>query len=547
MSVSRIKRGRLKRAKRAFATRRVAASHMRTLVTGPIQPVAGDLVLARVDELGNHSRLELICGRKAIMFRGDEIILCYGNRYAPDQFEAVIGPDLGPCDLVAGGGIAACELSRHARMLAPTKITPLGLIGDKFGRRLNVWDYKVSSDDLPPSLPIVLSLGTSMNAGKTLTATSLVRGFKKAGLKVAALKITGTGSGGDTWIVRDAGADIVLDFTDAGFATTYLAPVELIEKGAFRLLNHAAENGCDVAVIEIADGLQQKETSELILAESFRSMALGAIFASYDAMGAKYGVDTLRAAGHKVLAISGRIGRSPLGVREAEEATGLHVYSPWELQDGALSPVLKARASEKLANGQANNPYLRRIADSPNPMTALDQGRAYSSQLRIDFLGKLAHELILAELGETPGPGRPASDSRATWPSPFGSVSVTLPELLSQSSNPAFMSIQAPAELIEAAVLAKTRGALKSSLGSLVQALGCPPLSATQMYNLVSGAWSMFEAVDHDERLWAANRLQPNVLAGPALSPHDDLDGMIMNFSGIFNEDPDQHAPLGRA
>ncbi|TIM04375.1 MAG: molybdopterin-guanine dinucleotide biosynthesis protein B, partial [Mesorhizobium sp.] len=93
-----------------------------------------------------------------------------------------------------------------------------------------------------------------MNAGKTLTATSLVRGFKRAGLKVAALKITGTGSGGDTWIVRDAGADIVLDFTDAGFATTYLAPVEMIEKGAFRLLNHAAENGCDVAVIEIADG-----------------------------------------------------------------------------------------------------------------------------------------------------------------------------------------------------------------------------------------------------------------------------------------------------
>ncbi|WP_376705397.1 hypothetical protein RQ479_13110 [Mesorhizobium sp. ISC25] len=535
MSVSRIKRGRLKRAKRAFATRRVAASHMRTLVTGPIQPVAGDLVLARVDELGNHSRLELLCGRKAIMFPGDEIILCYGNRYAPDQFEAVIGPDLGPCDLVAGGGIAACELSRHARMLAPTKITPLGLIGDKFGRRLNVWDYKVSSDDLPPSLPIVLSLGTSMNAGKTLTATSLVRGFKKAGLKVAALKITGTGSGGDTWIVRDAGADIVLDFTDAGFATTYLAPVELIEKGAFRLLNHAAENGCDVAVIEIADGLQQKETSELILAESFRNMALGAIFASYDAMGAKYGVDTLRAAGHKVLAISGRIGRSPLGVREAEEATGLHVYSPWELQDGALSPVLKARASEKLANGQGNNPYLRRIADAPNPMVALGQGRAHSSQLRIDFLGKLAHELVQAELGETPSP-RPGGDSRATWPSPFGSVSVTLPEMLSPGSNPLFMSIQAPAELIEAAVVAKTPRALKSSLGSLVQALGCPPLSATRMDNLVSGAWSMLQAVD-----------QQNVHTGPAFSPHDDLDEMIMNFSGIFNEGVDQHAPLGRA
>ena len=83
MPVSRMQRGRLKKAKRAFATRRVAASHMRTLVTGPIQPAAGDLLLARVSELGNHSRLELISGRKAIMFPGDEIILCYGNKSLP--------------------------------------------------------------------------------------------------------------------------------------------------------------------------------------------------------------------------------------------------------------------------------------------------------------------------------------------------------------------------------------------------------------------------------------------------------------------------------
>ncbi|MDP4360731.1 DUF1611 domain-containing protein, partial [Escherichia coli] len=85
-------------------------------------------------------------------------------------------------------------------------------------------------------LPVVLSLGTSMNAGKTLTSTSLVRGFKRAGLQVAALKITGTGAGGDMWIVRDAGADVALDFTDAGFASTYLAPIDDILAGAFRLI-----------------------------------------------------------------------------------------------------------------------------------------------------------------------------------------------------------------------------------------------------------------------------------------------------------------------
>ncbi|MBZ9661137.1 hypothetical protein LB523_19005 [Mesorhizobium sp. ESP-6-4] len=542
MAISRIQRGRMKRAKRAFATRRVAASHMRTLITGPIQPAAGDLVLARIDELGNHSRLELIGGRKAIMFPGDEIIVCYGNRYAPDQFEAVIGPDLGPCDLVAGGGIAAQELSRHDRMAAPTKITPLGLVGDKFGRRLNVWDYKVSSDDLRPSLPIVLSLGTSMNAGKTLTATSLVRGFKKLGLKVAALKITGTGSGGDMWIVRDAGADLVLDFTDAGFATTYLASVELIEKGAFRLLNHAAENGCDVAVIEIADGLQQRETSELIWAESLRSIALGTIFASYDAMGAKYGVDSLRAAGHNVLAISGRIGRSPLAVREAEEATGLHVYSPWELQEGALNPVMRARASAKLANGQSSNPYFRRIAESADGM-APDGYSAQASQLRVEFLGMVAQGLVAAEFGKLNQTS--AEGTRfASWLTPYGSITVTVPKLSSRFDIPAFISARAPAETIEAAVLAKTRAALKLSLSNLIEALGCSALADDQMQGLLNDTWSMLEM---DRKSGNEGQTLLNAVRQPiSASAPDEPDATIMNFSGAFS-DTEHRSVIGRA
>lgn len=36
-----------------------------------------------------------------------------------------------------------------------------------------------------------------MNADQTLTATSLVRGFKRLGFKVAALQITEAGAGGD--------------------------------------------------------------------------------------------------------------------------------------------------------------------------------------------------------------------------------------------------------------------------------------------------------------------------------------------------------------
>ena len=50
-----------------------------------------------------------------------------------------------------------------------------------------------------------------MDAGKTQTATFLVRGMVTAGLRVGYAKVTGTGAGGDIWWLKDAGADPVLE------------------------------------------------------------------------------------------------------------------------------------------------------------------------------------------------------------------------------------------------------------------------------------------------------------------------------------------------
>ena len=84
------------KAKRSFTTRRVPAGDMRTIVRRDVRPQPGDLVLAKVVAIGSHRRLESPAGRRATLFPGDEIIVCYGNRYAPDQFEAIVGADLGP-------------------------------------------------------------------------------------------------------------------------------------------------------------------------------------------------------------------------------------------------------------------------------------------------------------------------------------------------------------------------------------------------------------------------------------------------------------------
>ncbi len=55
-------------AKAAFTTRRIDKTTIKTLIQGDLKPQSGDLVLARVDEIGHHKRIELKHGRRAILF-----------------------------------------------------------------------------------------------------------------------------------------------------------------------------------------------------------------------------------------------------------------------------------------------------------------------------------------------------------------------------------------------------------------------------------------------------------------------------------------------
>ena len=121
---------RIKWAKAAYTTHRANFEAVEMLLDNGIKPNVGDLVLARVQEIGQHERIELANGRRARMFAGDEIVVVYGNRYAPDQFEAIIPDTLASCHLVAAGGIASLLLSKHDSMKDPTTIAPIGLLGN---------------------------------------------------------------------------------------------------------------------------------------------------------------------------------------------------------------------------------------------------------------------------------------------------------------------------------------------------------------------------------------------------------------------------------
>lgn len=335
-----LREGRRAAAKRSFTTRRVDLD-LATRLRSDLRPRAGDLLLARVAQLGQHQKLESPHGRRAQLYEGDEIIVAYGERYAPDQFEAVVPDELSACDLVAGGGVAGKVLSRHARMRAATRIEPIGLLADDAGKVLNLAQFALSNATAKTGLPpVVAVVGTSMNAGKTTAAAGLIHGLSRAGLVVAASKVTGTGSGGDLWTMFDAGARSVLDFTDHGHASTAGLAQERIESVALSLIAHSAATKPDVIVVEVADGLLQQETAALLRSACLRNLLHGVLFAAGDAMGAVAGYQWLIAAGHRVLGVSGLLSASPLATREAEAALDRPVLTLAELRDAITAPKI---------------------------------------------------------------------------------------------------------------------------------------------------------------------------------------------------------------
>lgn len=332
-------------AKRAYTVRRIDLDQPCTLLEGTdVVPNRGDVVLARVCSIGQHSRLHLADGQRSTLFTDDVVIVAYGDRYAPDQFEALLPTNLGKCDLAAGGGLASTVVQQHSRMKSPTVLSPLGIVCDGTGKRLNLHDYALprpsvcaSNQAMPPTIAV---FGSSMNAGKTTTVGCLIRGLTSAGLRVGAAKITGTGACGDPSFMRDAGAAVVLDFVDGGYPTTYrLSHGEILDLHA-RLLNELAGHRVDALVLEIADGVFQRETAALLACPTFRHSVDGVLFAAADALGAKAGLQVLQQHDLPVIGLSGLLAASPLAAREAEAAVGMPALGRDALCDATVAQAL---------------------------------------------------------------------------------------------------------------------------------------------------------------------------------------------------------------
>jgi hypothetical protein len=293
------------------------------IVWSPVGEVtAGDLLLCEVVRTGLHGRVETDSGSRRKLYAGDRIVCAVANRYATSLLEAVAKIDGDHADMISASGLCGRVVAHTQKASSPTSLRVLGqaFVDD---RPLNLRSLpRAAAGPVVREPRWIVVVGSAMDSGKTTACSAIIRGLVEKGHKVGAAKVTGTASGRDFGSFRDAGANPVLDFLDAGFASTAGCDLADLLDVTEHSAAHLRAAGVDCAVIEIADGLLQPETRTL-LEHLQRIMPDPEVVVTVrESMSAVGAVEMLGALGYRVAAVSGLLTNSPLIRREAELASG---------------------------------------------------------------------------------------------------------------------------------------------------------------------------------------------------------------------------------
>ncbi len=310
-------------------------------------PQVGDLVYGRVAFLGEHSSLENKQGRIHIIADSSRAIFVFGNRYAPDAFEGRVPTSpVQEADMLARSGMIGTMTEKNASAKDPTKIEIMGFVVDENGEPLNTRNHPIGLPKTPLNktkkrAKLILNIGTSMNSGKSTSAMACCWALSAMGYEVRASKVTGTSSLKDILHMQDVGASRISDFTHLGHPSTYMLSEEEVLNIFETLDARYAANPQRYWVVELADGILQRETSMLLKNEYVRSRIHRLIFSANDAFGAIGGIEQLRKEFDLTPdALSGRCTSSPLMVRELKQNTDAPIFNNVVRDLNQLSEIL---------------------------------------------------------------------------------------------------------------------------------------------------------------------------------------------------------------
>ena len=287
------------------------------MISSTSSPQAGDVVVVRaLTDSATYNMLELPTGRLAKINPGDLLIGVLGRRRALKGFVGDVPATVQTGDelhLLNMGGVIGCCTGHHSSLGDAIKLEVKGLACDESGRVLNIANASLPlKDKLEGTAPIVMIAGTSMNSGKTYAATELIKQATRAGLKVAAAKLSGVACLRDTLNMADHGAALTASFLDCGLPST--VDVEDLAPMAKTIITRLNEVSPDLIVIELGDGILGGYSVDTVFADAELLEATAAlVFCASDYVGAWGGIELLRQRGVEVDVISGSVTDSRMG------------------------------------------------------------------------------------------------------------------------------------------------------------------------------------------------------------------------------------------
>ncbi|MDC0709268.1 DUF1611 domain-containing protein [Stigmatella sp. ncwal1] len=301
-------------------------------LTSDIQAVEGAVIAARIHgEKSVYNQLEDIHGRLVTLHGGDIIVGALGHRNALHGYEGVVPEKVEAGQrlhvLNMGGVIGQCT-SHNPGVGTPFEAEVLGqvLVFPEFqsrtGQPAHIRAGALRGSEKAVTCPVVYVVGTCMNAGKTYAACALVRRLAQAGYRVGGAKLTGVSLMRDTLSMRDSGAEVVMDFTDAGTVCTSARTASAVSRIIFSEL---AASEVDVIVAETGDGIMGEYGVQAILADpGLRGLGSSFVLCANDPVGASGGVRHLKETyGIPVDVVAGPATDNRVGIRFVEREVGV--------------------------------------------------------------------------------------------------------------------------------------------------------------------------------------------------------------------------------
>ena len=212
----------------------------------------GDYVVCRVlDRAGGPHEVESRSGRTVEVIADDLLVGALGVRSATLEATGdwrAVGDDLVVHTLTRAGVLGRAT---SATPFARPFLVPLRYRGHVLleGRKAAMAGFVPELEPVELTAPVILVIGTSMSAGKTTSAITIVRRLVRMGLRVAGTKVTGVARYREILAMADAGASPVVDFVDAGLPSTVCGPA-VYRKALANLIARIAAAEPDVVVVE---------------------------------------------------------------------------------------------------------------------------------------------------------------------------------------------------------------------------------------------------------------------------------------------------------